>query len=232
MALTTGQARLLQRLRERHSPLAVHHHYSRFVRVMKLLLPSLAVVLLGLTLAWPRMGLDEEHFRIGFAALNPKAVQSLAMVNARYFGLDENNRPFTVTADVARQQDGHPEIIDLESPKADFTGKDGSGVFLLADTGRYRQKDQFLDLNGNVSLFHEKGYELHTEAAQVDLKGNTAHGERPVQGHGPQGRLEGEGFIIRDKGEDVVVTGRSSLVLKGAGSQGAKPARKAQRRER
>ncbi len=219
MALTADQSKRLERLRLRHSP-TPRYSYSRFVRVMKILLPSLAAILLAVVVVWPKIRFDEAGFRIGFAKLTPDAVQTLAMVNARYFGLDRDNRPFTITSDRAVQEDAQPDTIDLDQPKADFTTKDGSGVFVQGDRGYYHQKAQLLDLVGNVSLYHDKGYELHTERAEVDLADSSARGDVPVHGQGPQGLLEGQGFRIRDKGADVLVTGRSALTLKAAGGSG------------
>jgi lipopolysaccharide export system protein LptC len=219
MPSAADRLKRLERLRQRHSPLATHRSYSRFVRVMKMVLPALAVVLLGLVVAWPRLHLDDDRFRVGFAGISAKSVQNLAMVNARYFGVDKNNKPFTVTADRAEQAEGKPDEINLDQPKADFTSRDGAGVFLGADRGNYHQKAQLLDLANNVSLYHEKGYELHTEQAQVNLGDNTAWGDHPVQGQGPQGRLQGEGFRIRDRGGDVLITGRSNLTVRGASAK-------------
>jgi len=216
MALTADQLKRLHRLRRRHLPASVRHRYSRFVRFMKVTLPSLAVVLLALVVVWPRLSFDESRFRIGFAALSPEAVKTLSMVNARYFGIDQNAHPYTVTSDDATQRDQDPDIIDLRTPKADFTSKSGANVFVEADRGYFHQKDQLLDLAGHVSLYHENGTELHTEEAHVDLKTNDAHGEVPVHGQGVEGLLEGEGFVMKDKGGDILVTGHSTLTLKGA----------------
>jgi lipopolysaccharide export system protein LptC len=217
MALTADQIKRLERLKQRHSPSASHRHYSRFVRVMKILLPSLAAVLLALVVVWPRLRFDDTRFRIGFAKLSPQSVQTLAMQNARYLGLDENNQPYSVTSDRATQEEAQPDIIDLDQPKADFTSKDGSAIFVQADRGYYHQKAQVLDLVGTVNLYHEKGYELHTERAEVNLADSSAHGEVPVNGQGTQGLLQGEGFQIRNKGSEVLVTGKSELTLKAVG---------------
>ena len=220
MGLTADQSKRLERLRMRHSPFASRYNYSRFVRVMKILLPSLAAILLAMVVVWPKIHFGETGFRIGFAKLTPDAVKTLSMENARYFGVDRNNRPFTITSDRATQEDAQPDTIDLEQPKTDFTTKDGSGVFVQADRGYYHQKAQLLDLVGNVSLFHDKGYELHTESAEVNLADGSAQGAAPVHGQGPQGLLEGEGFRLRDKGANVLVTGKSALTLKAAGGPG------------
>lgn len=218
MVPTADQIKRLERLKQRHSPPASHHRYSRFVRVMKILLPSLAAVLLALVVVWPRLHFDDTRFHVGFARLSPQSVQTLSMRNARYFGLDENNQPFSVTSDRATQEPSRPDVIDLDQPKADFSSRDGSAIFVQADHGYYHQKTQLLDLVGAVNLYHEKGYELHTERAEINLADSSAHGELPVHGQGPQGLLEGQGFQIRNKGSEVLITGKSALTLNAAGA--------------
>ncbi len=220
MALTADQLKRLERLKLRHSPLAAHHRYSRFVRIMKVLLPALAAVLLALVVVWPRLRFDDTRFRIGFAQMSPQSVQTLSMLNARYLGLDQNNHPYSVTSDRATQEDAQPDIVDLIQPKADFVAKDGSTIFVEGDRGYYHQKAQLLDLVGTVNLYHEKGYELHTERAEINLADSSAHGEVPVHGQGPQGLLAGQGFKIAGKGADMLLTGTSTLTMQAAGSSG------------
>lgn len=193
-----------------------HRRYTRMVHLLKVVLPSVALVLLALIVAWPQLTAEDGRFSIGFAKIGADQVQSLSMVNARYFGVDENNRPFTVTADQATEEDQAAGIIVLELPKADFTTKSGANVYIEARQGFYHQKEQLLELVGEVALFHDTGYELHTEEAEIDLARSTARGFKPVDGKGPQGKLKGQGFEIHEGGKQVVVTGSSSLQLKGA----------------
>ena len=196
-----------------------HRRYSRFVGLLKVVLPALAVVLLGLVIAWPRLTSTDDRFQLSFSALSPSSVESLSMVNARFFGINKRNQPFTVTADVATEDEPASGIIVLDQPKADFVTPSGHGVYIEARRGFYYQKQQLLDLEGEVNLFHDQGYELHTEKARVDLVQATAEGAVPVIGQGPQGRIDGQGFKILEKGAQVVVTGKSMLNLKGAGSK-------------
>lgn len=210
-----------RRRREPDHPVSgtAHRRYSRFVGIMKVVLPSLAVVLLGLVVAWPRLSNDDERFKVGFANLSPQSVESLQMINARYYGIDGRNRPFTVTADLATEQAPASGMIELDQPKADFTTQSGSGVYVEAIRGHYNQKTQMLDLEGEVNLFHDEGYELHTEQARINLATSLAEGHEPVTGNGPQGRIDGQGFRIVDKGKQIMVLGRSGLNLKGAKSK-------------
>lgn len=198
---------------------AAHRRYSRFVGLMKLVLPALALVLLVLVVAWPRLTALDNRFELGFAALSPNSVESLSMVNARFFGINNRNQPFTVTADVATEDEPNSGVMVLDQPKADFLTPKGVGVYMEARRGFYHQKEQFLDLEGEVNLFHDEGYELHTEKARIDLKRSIAEGSVPVNGQGPQGRLDGQGFRILEKGTQILITGKSSLMLKGAGSK-------------
>lgn len=202
---------------ERHVRATGHHHrYSRFVGVMKVALPALALVLLAMVVAWPHLTTTDDRFRIGFAGLNADAVDSLTMVNARYFGIDKQGRPFKVTADTATDEGVKNGIIVLAEPKSDFTTRSGANVYVEAREGFYHQASQKLELLGEVSLYHSDGYELHTEEAEIDLGASSARGTKRVDGNGPQGRLDGEGFVITEGGQQVVVTGRSGLKMKGA----------------
>jgi len=199
--------------------------YTQFVRIMKVTLPALSLMLMVLVVIWAKLAAQTDGFRIGYAAITSESVKTLRMVNARYYGVDTNDNPFSVTADTGAQRSNDSDLIDMEFPKADFVSKSGASVIVSADHGLYHQKTQLLDLSGNVNLYHELGYEMHTDTAQVDLKADTAQGNDPVQGQGPQGRLDGIGFQISEKGERIVVKGRSSVSLRGSqhSSSGSKP---------
>lgn len=217
--LRPAPRRPFRRRRERPARVAGPRRYSSFVGWMKLVLPTMAVALLGLVLAWPRLTGGDDRFKVGFASLSPDSVESLSMVNARFFGVNSRNQPFTVTADVATEDSPETGLIVLDQPKADFLTPKGAGVYIEAHRGFYDQKQQLLDLEGEVNLYHEDGYEMHTEKARIDLKTSTAEGHVPVKGQGPKGRIDGQGFRILEKGAEIHITGRSTLNLNGAGKK-------------
>jgi lipopolysaccharide export system protein LptC len=140
-------------------------------------------------------------------------------VNARYTGLDRHDRPFSVTADVARQTTANDELVSLETPKADLALESGAWVALTAETGLYHTQPKQVDLYGDVNLYHDKGMTFRTESATVDLEGGTAEGQEKVEGHGPSGEIESEGFRILDKGAVVIFTGRARMLLEGAAEE-------------
>jgi len=194
--------------------------YSRFVGMMKVLLPVGAVVLIALVVVWPYLQATDGRFRIGFASLVATQAERPNIVNPRLVGTDEKDQPFSITADLAKDFYLRKDFwgntatpVELEMPKADITLKDGTWLVLTANTGLLTPNTKMLELSGAVNLFHDSGYELRTTHAMVDLASGGAVSDRPVEGQGPFGTVNAEGLRLTDKGKDIVFTGKARLVL-------------------
>jgi lipopolysaccharide export system protein LptC len=188
--------------------------YTWFVGFLKLALPTVAVMLVGLVLMWPQIKGAEEKLRKSVTnSLKLDEVENLQMVNARYVGSDDQNRPYVLTAATARQISSGSDLIALEAPKGTITLQDGVRATLAAEAGAYYQKAQLLDLFGDVTMTHTAGYVVKTEEAHVDLAHGTAEGDKTVIGHGPAGTLRSDGFRILDKGQTVIFTGKARMVI-------------------
>jgi len=215
-------------------PTAAHsgHHrtrsmlarYSRFVGLMKITLPAVAAALLGLVVIWPKVAPRDSIFKSAFANFNIKAIDTQSMQNPHYYGTDNQNVPFTVTANYATQVDTQNNVLSLDSPAADFTRKDGTGVIVDADSGLFRQKDDLLDLLGHVDVYMDNGFEMHSNSARLYVKTGDATGDEPTHAQGPSGTIDGEGFRMKDRGRVMAFTGRSHAVLNlaKAGKQASK----------
>jgi lipopolysaccharide export system protein LptC len=198
------------------------HHYSRFVAWMKVALPCAAVALLVLVAAWPRIQSAVERLQ-KMPRIDLSQARDLRMVNLHYSGTDRHDRPFTVTADAARQRtvtadaarqrSEVDDLVELELPKADMTTQSGTWLALTAYSGIYRPQSQLLDLFGNVELFQDKGNEFKTDSAHIDMSKGSAAGDDPIEGHGPFGTIVAEGFRIENQGEVIVFTGKARLDL-------------------
>ncbi len=194
--------------------------YSQFVRAMKFLLPATALLLIGLIIAWPHIDVPDAKFRIGFADLTVKEADDPSMLNPRYIGSDDDDQPYSVTAEIARRLSASGSVIELDSPKADISLEDGTWLVLTARRGVYGQEAETLDLVGSVVLYHDSGYEFLTEKAKIDLEQSSAEGNQPVRGQGPFGNLQAEGFRLVDKGKTIYFTGKSKLVIYPGAGQG------------
>ena len=199
--------------------------YSQFVGYMRIGLPALAGVLVLLVFVIPQFMGDDDRFRVGNVTtpLKNVAADALSMVNARYFGTDQKGQPFSVTAKGVKERPAPDQRVDLVSPQADITLTSGDWGSIEAGSGLYDRETETLDLSNQVSLFQDKGYEMHTAEASIRLKDGSATSRTPVDSQGPFGELVAQGFELRDKGENVMFLGPATLTLKGTTKTGRKP---------
>jgi lipopolysaccharide export system protein LptC len=199
------------------APLPVRRHgrqYSRLVRYLRLLLPLFAGALLLLAVIWPKLdfknAIDSSSLQV---SLNDVASQEVSMRSARLIGTDEEGRPFIVSAEEARQSDGMLSRVTLKHPSGQLQLADGTIVRMRAESGEYDRESEQAVFRGNVTVTHGQNYEIHTEIAYVDLHAGRAYGDAPVRGAGPEGKLQGSGFEILDRGATVRVLGKSHLLV-------------------
>lgn len=187
----------------------------RLVILLRVALPLAALLLIALIVVWPHLqGQDRAGFTLTPASVDPREVEKLTMVKPRFVGRDSKEEPYTLTAISATQDHPGADLIHLDHPQADITLSGGSWAIVTALKGTYAQKDQILDLDGDIAVFHDSGYEFHTQKAEVDLAHNTVNGVVPVSGHGPGGTIEAEnGFTILDNGGTVLFHGPAKMTL-------------------
>ena len=189
--------------------------YSRRVTLLKRVLPVIGVALLVLVAIWPRLVPLLESVRFGIPVIDLREAHELRMLNPRYAGVDRYNRPYVVTSAIGRQASNRDDLMSLERPRAEMTMHNGALVVVTAATAMYQSQAQLLDLFGDVNLVHENGTRFVTNTAHVDVAADSAVGNDPVTGHGPSGDITAQGFRVLDKGDTIVFTGKSNLLLKG-----------------
>jgi lipopolysaccharide export system protein LptC len=194
------------RIAPRESPLV------RFVPYLIIGLPALALLVVMAVLVWPLIN-AESGFRLGAAPMARNDGAYSTMNNLQFTGSDAHGRNFNLSAVTAHQQTAESHVLELEQPKGDITLSTGNWVSLTADTGKFDQKQRQLDLLGNVMLFHDKGYQMNTEQAHIDLKSGQAQGDKPVHGQGPAGTVDAEGFRVVDFGERIEFTGKTNITF-------------------
>jgi len=195
------------------SPRPRRSQHGRLARFARIALPLAALGLAGLIFAWSRINPIIERIHISETEQAPEEIDTVTMENARFAGIDAQNRSFNVTAVRAVQSADDSNHIDLQQPKADIVLASGAKVAVRSDTGGLQRDTQILDLVGKVLLTQDQGYEFHTTKARIDLGARTAAGDAPVNGRGPQGEIQAEGFDILDGGTRVVFRGRSRALF-------------------
>ena len=189
---------------------------NRSIRLAKFILPGLALALLVTLVAWPRLAGVSGDARLAFHPAMP-GVHGDTVFDARYHGVDEQNRPYTLTAAIARRISA--ARIDLTDPAGDLLLAPGMAVTVEAKRGVYRDPSHELDLSRDVTLYRTDGTVLMTSSAAIDLHRGAAAGSAPVRATGPFGTLHAQGgFTLLDRGGSILFAGPAKLVLSGAGS--------------
>ncbi len=209
-------ARLIASAAARMHHMPSQRHIARrrvMITLTKWLLPVFALALLSTIALWPELDRASDQARMSFAGVSG-TVQGATMTDARYRGVDQQGRPYTLTASVAHQVD--PERVNLTLPKGDITLTDGTWLMLQAKKGVYTQHRDELDLSHHVTLYRDDGTTMVTASATVDLKNSAAAGAEPVHAEGPFGTLDAHGFTLLDKGAIIQFAGPAHLVLNSA----------------
>lgn len=187
--------------------------YSAMVGLMKLVLPSVALALIVLVIAWPRMFTEEQRFTLETADVPFADIERPTMLGARFQGTDDADRPVTITAASLAKDREQDRKVRLETPQADMTLQNGSWLTLTARDGLYDEDSKVLDLDGDVRVFHDGGFEMYADTAHVNIDTRYTYSTDPVTGQGPLGTIEAAGIEIHDGGRRIVFPGPARMVM-------------------
>ena len=198
---------------------AVGERYSRFVGLMKLMLPLGATTLIIIVIAWPYLNGRQEGIPLSFASIGLGLDDKLFMTNARFMGSDNKDQPYTLTAELMTEEEGAVDAIRLTKPQADILLNNGSWLALSADSGVLIRRDEQLTLEGGVTVFSDGGYSFSTQRAVINLSTKSAHGDQPITGQGPFGAFSADSFRLEDQGDSMFFEGNVRVIYyPGAGT--------------
>jgi lipopolysaccharide export system protein LptC len=188
--------------------------YTYYVKMMRLILPLLALCLILLLILWPQFG-AKQHFEDAVSVEQRPALKKDAHTNrlvaARYENKDSQGRPYIIEADEAAQREEDAAMIDLIFPKATLFLNDESKIHIKSSNGLYQQKDQSLMLGGQVFISHSLGYVLKAMSLQGDLRSRTAYTSDPVMIEGPDILLDASGMRVDNNGNRITFTGPATF---------------------
>ncbi len=191
--------------------------YSQFIRAMRLTLPIIALIIAAVVFVWTSK--DSEPI---ISAPPPEqehpAIGKNELVNPRFESMDRKNQPVTITAERAVQGEEDEDLLILEKPVADIGLESGAWLALTAQVGTYKEEGQMLMLNGNVTIFHDLGYQLETQELRIDLANSSAVSETDVYIQGPIGTIKAKGLNGDNMNGKLVFAGPAQMVIHDPGS--------------
>lgn len=180
---------------------------------MKFTLPLVALVIIGALIT--RLFEDpQQQAKISLLPNEEKTTPGqIELVQAKYEGLDDLGRPYTVTADKASRAMDAPDSVQFENPVADITLQDKTWVAVKAKTGSFDRTTETLRLKGEVHVFHDSGYEILLQDIEINLKQKTASTSSPVTAQGPMGTVAAQNMTVEDQGDLIIFGGPAMLTV-------------------
>jgi lipopolysaccharide export system protein LptC len=167
--------------------------YSRFVRIMKVMLPVIALSLVAMVILYSANGRDGDTIRITTTQLNDITADR-ALLAPKLVGTDGRGQPFTVTAKGASVEPGKARLMTIDDVKADITMQDKSWLQVGATEGVLDVEGKTLDLKRTINIYSDRGYECQTEQARYDFGSGVLKGDTPIKCQGPLGVIAARRF--------------------------------------
>lgn len=161
---------------------------SRLVRRLRIILPIAAVLMVVLFIINTQSNSVDQAYLEDFKTI-AESTEDLRMANPRFAGIDDEGKPFEITADAASQNPSLKDVIELQNPRA-VQGQDETASVVTATNGLYRSDTNILELKDDVTLEHELGraiYVLKSPTATVLIKDQVVTSDTGVGAVGPDG---------------------------------------------
>lgn len=187
--------------------------YSRFVAVMKRILPVGAVVLMASVIVYSLMPRHQERY----LQMQQTGVVSsdLTMTKPSFTGADEKGNPYKITAAEVIQDPKAKDKMraELKQVDADMQFANEGWISASAGHGYIDAQAGTLTLDGGLSIFTDNGYELHTPSANAFIKTNILEGTATVSGHGPLGEFRADRFHFDRLHKQLKLNGHVHMTL-------------------
>lgn len=186
--------------------------YSRFVTVMKRMLPLAAAGILAAVIAYSLVPRHQERVTLSYSQTGT-IHNDLAMLKPRFSDTDAKGNPYVITASQIVQDAKDHSRATMENVEADMQYDNQNWMNATAKSGYFDADARTLTLNGDIALFTDSGYELHTATVDVDLKKNVFDGSTTVTGHGPLGTLRADRFHIDRIKKQIRLNGHVRMTM-------------------
>jgi Uncharacterized protein conserved in bacteria len=186
--------------------------YSRFVSVMKKVLPIGAAVLMASVVAYSV--LPRHNDRMMAMKQSGNLARDLTMTKSSFTGTDEKGNPFKITAaEVIQDPKAKSMRAELKQIDADMQFGNESWISATAGHGWIDGDSGILKLDGGISVYTDNGYQLQTKSATAQIKANTLEGSEGVKGQGPTGQFSADRFHFDRIKKQLRLSGHVHMTL-------------------
>jgi lipopolysaccharide export system protein LptC len=164
---------------ERARAFVTAERHSQIVRVLRLVLPLLALVITAAYFISSGLSL-----RVGDLTASISGVQvnggNLRMTNPKLQGVDKQNGSYVITADYADQNVKTPKLIKLHAIRAEIDSGGGGWSRMTATRGTFDSGNEILVMDDDIRIATNSGLTGKMTYATVNMKQQLVHSTKPV----------------------------------------------------
>lgn len=125
------------------------------------------------------------------------------VIGPRFWGRDDNDQPYVLTAETARRRREATDLVDLVNPRL----VDAASTAVQARDGVWNDKEKILDLVGDVVMTDAAGYTFTADRTRMYVEENRVEGRTPLRGYGPIGEVRADEYEVVDEGDRIILRG-------------------------
>lgn len=189
------------------------HPRQRRLRLLKLLMPSIAAVLISLVLIFPHLKNNSPLVEYDLTAPKAGELEKLHVEKTSFSVTDSDGKISSFTADLMEETEPSSKIVKLTNPKGQIALDDeGRFADIKADIGYYNQTENIVKAEQNLVAVYDKDTTIKTNMAEYDFKKATGFGPQKVFASGTWGKLWADGFFYDKNAETLRLNGHSKMV--------------------
>lgn len=187
--------------------------HTRIIRLIKLLLPSIAALLIGLLIIFPSLKETNDEFSIDITIPKKGELEKLHMENTTFYITDKDNKVNNFTAKNVDETAPGSKLIKLTNPDGVLPLNNGGWINIKSPIGYFNQNTNVLTLQNNVDMFYSDGMTGKTEEMTFDFNADKGWSNKEVTSEGVFGTLQSQGFEFYSKKNLLIFTGKTYITV-------------------
>tara|TARA_B100000029_G_scaffold181928_1_gene179560 strand:+ start:1388 stop:1960 length:573 start_codon:yes stop_codon:yes gene_type:complete len=185
--------------------------YSYFIKSLKYLLITISFAIL-FTLVFKGISFEEKTGNlVSFEDQEFSAAKQI-LSKPLFIGIDKKKQPFRISAKKATRFNSNQDIFNLEEPEGEIE-TESDKFFMQGNFGVFNNKEQILEIEGNVKFRNKDSLNFNTSEAKFDFKKEILSGNKKIIGKKDNSTIISEGFKMINKENKIIFTGKSHLIL-------------------
>ena len=186
---------------------------AKIMRWIKIALPSLAALLIGLLIVMPSLQTESERLAVDITRPKKGELEKLHMEQTAFYITDADNKVNNFNADNIDETEPGSKLLKLKNPSGILPNEDNTWINIQSPEGYYNQNTSLLHLLKGVEIFYSNGATATSDEMFFDFKQSKAYSVKPTTVDDENGHIESQGFEYYQDKDLLIFTGKTHITM-------------------